>query len=133
MGDSSQRLEMWSTLYSLKGVQQVGECPSQIAHLISASFRHLSLSECFSLVLNIYLEKEGPSEFGQFQELPEAVLNYFLSLRSFYIEWNFYLPFNKIFCVLISFPSKWEILISEEIATQHYVWWCIPIISVFVK
>lgn len=65
----------------------------------------------------LYLEKEGLSESGQFQELHEAVLIYFLSLRSFYVEWKLYLLFNKILClILTSFPSKWKILISEEIA-----------------
>jgi hypothetical protein len=41
----------------------------------SASSRHLSLSEdiAHSLTAPIHVEREKPSEFGQFQGLPEAI------------------------------------------------------------
>ena len=57
---------------------------------------------CLGVTLSrIFLEKEGPSESGQFQGILEALLSGLLS-------------------VLRRFPSRWNVFISEETAEQHW-------------
>lgn len=41
MGDSLQKLQVWSTLHSLQEAQEVGEYPFHMTQLICASSRQL--------------------------------------------------------------------------------------------
>ena len=84
MGDSLQKLETWSTLNSLQAAQQTEEYLFHVAQLIEAFSRQQGWSLLLPgssanlrvsltvLTAYVYLRRDGPSESGQYQGLPEA-------------------------------------------------------------
>ena len=108
--DNSQKLRPWSILCSLEAPQQVVECPFQVTHLVSASYRQqLDLVSESSLLLGVsesgsqkslclLLEARGPlnlvssrnfmklgwAKIFLVKEFPEAILGHLPTcLRSF--------------------------------------------------
>ena len=81
--DNSQKLRPWSILCSLEAPQQVVECPFQVTHLVSASYRQqLDLVSESSLLLGVsesgsqkslclLLEARGPLNLVSFRNFLE--------------------------------------------------------------
>lgn len=118
------KLGAWSTLHSLWAAQQAGKCHFQVTDLKQLSwFWHLPHTwSCLkSLLCNsvsflwegllvafiVYSVREGPSESGYFQGLPEAILSclpsYFRSSEDRMFQSQRKLLYNS------TGPSCWEV------------------------